>query len=494
MSSATGLKCTVCGQHYEYGTRISRCSNCESVLTVTYDLGNVRLTKKTLTGAGIWKYSELLPIAKKANIITLGEGETYLHRCKNIADKFGLKELYLKNETTNPTGSFLDRGTAVEVSMAKELEYESVCCGSTGNLAASLVAYAARAGLGSKVYLARTGGMDMGKLYQILAYGTDLEIVENHEEAIRLASQESPKSHEVTPYGPYFLEGDKTTAYEICEQLDWTLPNWIIVPMGNGGHLSMIWKGITEFVKIGLLDTNDTKLVGAQAIGCNPIVQAFQKGDSQVIPSTLVSTVAIDIGIKSPPCGHMAIAALKESKGKAISVSDRDILGAVGSLAKLEGVFAEPAGAVTIAALKKLVRNGTIKPDDSVVCIITGMGLKYPEIAKSLVKGKDELEHFLSHVEGRKYSKYTTHLGQTKIRILEILSEGESYGYQIWQELAKKYNIKVKIPSVYQHLSELRSRGLITDPREMETYDRRKRNYYGLTDRGKGTLSQLRKL
>jgi threonine synthase len=264
--------------------------------------------------------------------------------------------------------------------------------------------------------------------------------------------------------------------------------------MGNGGHLSMTWKGILEFVRIGLLDDNDTKLVGAQAKGCSPIAKAFQKETSQITPSTSVSTVAIDIGIKNPLCGHMALAALKESNGKAISVSDRAILGAVGSLAKLEGVFAEPAGAVTIAALKKLVKAGTIAPDDSVVCIITGMGLKYPEIAKSLVKGKSNLEHFLSHVEGRKYRKYTTSLGQTKIRILEILSEGETYGYQIWQELAEKYSIKVKIPSVYQHLSELRRSGLITEPREMETYDRRKRNYYSLTNKGKATLSQLRKL
>jgi threonine synthase len=249
-----------------------------------------------------------------------------------------------------------------------------------------------------------------------------------------------------------------------------------------------------EFMKIGLLDNNDTKLVGAQARGCNPIVKSFRKGDSHVSPSTSVSTVAVDIGIRSPPCGHMALAALKESKGTAVSVSDREILGAVGSLAKLEGVFAEPAGAVTIAVLKKLVKAGTIKPDDSVVCVITGMGLKYPEIAKSLVKGRGELELFLNHVEGRKYSKYTTSLGQTKIRILEILSEGESYGYQIWQELAEKYGIEIKIPSVYQHLSELRRGGLITEPREMETYDKRKRNYYGLTKKGKGTLSQLQKL
>jgi threonine synthase len=336
--------------------------------------------------------------------------------------------------------------------------------------------------------------MDMGKLYQILAYGSDLEIVKDHDEAMKLASREGKKSHEITPYSPYFLEGDKTTAFEICEQMDWTVPDWIIVPMGNGGHLSMTWKGITELVRVGLLDNNNTKLVGAQAKGCNPIVKAFQKGDSQVSPISSVSTVAIDIGIKNPPCGHMAISALRESQGHAVSVTDRDILGAVGSLAKLEGVFAEPAGAVTLAVLKKLVKDGIIKPNDSVVCVITGMGLKYPEIAKSLVKGKIELEHFLSHVEGRKYSKITTTLGQTKIRILSILSEGEAYGYQIWQELDEKHNIKVKIPSVYQHLSELRKSGLITEPREMDTYDRRKRCYYGLTDRGKMTLSQLQRL
>jgi threonine synthase len=462
---------------------------------VFYDLEDAKskFTSKKLRKRepGIWRYFELLPIQDKTNMISLGEGGTYLHKCDRLATDLGINTLYLKDETTNPTGAFIDRGTAVEVSAAKEYGFRSVCCGSTGNLAASLVAYAARAGLESKVFIGQKGNVDIGKFYQILAYAADVEIVRDHEEALAKARQESTRSHCIASANPHFMEGEKTTVYETCEQMGWNAPDWIIAPMGNGGHVSMIWKGLKELEQIGLIDASNTRIVGAQASGCAPIVDAFEKEVRNITPLSSATTIAFDICVKDPVCGRTALMAIEESGGLATSVSDREILQSVRLLARREGVFAEPASATTIAVLQKLIHSGKIEQDDTVVCVITGMGLKYPEIARTFVKGKGALEQLLSRVEGR---RVTTKLGQTKIRILQILSMDESYGYGIWKALVNEYGMSIKIPSIYQHLSELTSSGLIISARIEKTFENRQRSYYALTERGKWTLDQIRKL
>ncbi|MFX1606604.1 MAG: threonine synthase [Promethearchaeota archaeon] len=489
------LKCSSCDQEYDTDSYTPRCTSCGGVLLAEYEFELVKetLRKRELKRRepGVWKYRELLPVSEKANFVSLGEGGTYLHKCFGLAEKLGLDELYLKDETTNPTGAFIDRGTAVEVTVAKHRGFDSVCCGSTGNLAVSLVAYAARAGLESRVFIGHKGHVDSGKLYQILAYAAHVDIVKDHEEALSRAWRESGQSHCVMPNNLHFLEGVKTTIIETSEQMGWETPDWVMAPMGNGGHISMIWKGLVELKELGLIPNLDVKLVGAQAKGCSPIVEAFERGNKKIKPSSRVSTVAVDIGVKNPTCGHMALNALKDSKGLAVSVPDRDILEAVKDLARLEGVFAEPASATTIAVLQKLVTEGQIDKTDRVVCVITGMGLKYPEITRSFVKGKGALEYFLSQVEGR---RFTTRLGQTKVRILQILSRGESYGYAIWKSLVEDYGMQIKIPSIYQHISELKNSGLIVQTRTEETYRKTSRNYYGLTERGNLTLDQLEKL
>ncbi len=495
MSFQLSLKCTSCGQEYEPQTHLIACAECDGVLHALYNLDGISdvLSPRKLERRrpSVWKYSELLPIRNQKNMISLGEGGTYLHKCDRLSREIGLQNLFLKDETTNPTGAFIDRGTAVEISAAKERGFKSVCCGSSGNLAASLVAYAARAGLNSKVFIGQRGNVDVGKFYQILAYAADVEIVKNHEDALTRAQRESRRSHCVMGHNPHFLEGEKTTVYETCEQLGWTAPDWIIVPMGNGGHISMIWKGLNELEKTGLISQSTARLVGAQADGCSPIVDAFQRGDRKIIPAKVGTTVAFDIGVKSPSSGQNALSAIELSKGTAQAVSDRDILETVRSLAKLEGVFAEPSSATTIAVLKKLVESGSIDRNDRVVCMITGMGLKYPEIARDFVKGRGELEHLLSRVEGR---KFTTKLGETKVCILRVLSKGESYGYSIWKALRDDFGIALKIPSVYQHLTELTGSGLVINTRTEQTHEKRRRNYYALTEKGKWTLIQLKKL
>ena len=495
MSYLTSIKCSQCNMEYDTELYTPRCTSCGGVLRVEYDL---ELVKKTLSKKnigrrepGVWKYREILPISDKVNSISLGEGGTYLHKCNGLAEKLNIDELYLKDETTNPTGAFIDRGTAVEVTVARHRGLNSVCCGTTGNLAVSLVAYAARAGLESKVFIGQKGHVDSGKLYQILAYAAQVEIVKDREEALSRAWQEIDKSHCVMPSNPHFLEGVKTTIVETCEQLDWQTPDWVLAPMGNGGHISMIWKGLNELNRLDLIHDLDVKLVGTQAKGCSPIVEAFESGSKTINPSKRVSTVAVDIGVKNPICGHMALDALESSKGVAVSVTDKEILDAVRDLARLEGVFAEPASATTIAVLQNLVAEGKIDKTDKVVCVITGMGLKYPEIARSFVKGKSALEYFLSHVEGR---RFTTRLGQTKVRILQILSRGESYGYAIWKSLVDDFGMQIKIPSIYQHMSELKNSGLVMQTRSEVTYRKTSRNYYGLTERGHLTLDHLEKL
>jgi len=495
MSFLSAFKCSKCNQEYNTESYTPRCTSCGGVLLAQYDLELAKETfrKKNLDGRepGVWKYREILPISEKTNYVSLGEGGTYLHKCFGLAEKLGLDELYLKDETTNPTGAFIDRGTAVEVTVARHRSCNSVCCGTTGNLAVSLVAYAARAGLESKVFIGHKGHVDSGKLYQILAYAAQVEIVKDREEALSRAEMESEQSHCVMSNNPHFLEGVKTTIIETSEQMDWETPDWVMAPMGNGGHISMIWKGLVELKELGLIPNLDVKLVGAQAKGCSPIVDAFERGGKEIKPAGRISTVAVDIGVRNPTCGHMALNALQYSRGFAVSVPDREILEAVKDLARLEGVFAEPASATTIAVLQKLVAEGQIDKTDRVVCVITGMGLKYPEITRSFVKGKGALEYFLSQVEGR---RFTTRLGQTKVRILQVLSRGESYGYAIWKSLVEDYGMQIKIPSIYQHISELKNSGLIVHTRSEVTYRKTSRNYYGLTERGHLTLDQLEKL
>jgi threonine synthase len=425
-------------------------------------------------------------VSNRGNIISLGEGGTHLHKCDRLAQKLGLTNLYLKDETTNPTGAFIDRGTSVEVSKAKELRFQFASCGSSGNLAASVVAYTARAGIKSHVFVPQR--VDIGKLYQIIAYKPEIKIVKDREEGeIRILEQTS-KIYPIVGHSPYFLEGIKTTGYEIIEQLEWHSPDWIIVPMGNGGHLSMIWKAIKELQSLGWIKNGKPKLVGVQAKGCAPIVKAFQAEHEEVKPVVRTTTMAIDIAMKNPSCGQLALNAIRESKGFTISVTDNAILDAVSSLAGLEGVFAEPASAATIAALHQIIQEKTIDIHESIVCVITGMGLKYPEIAQTIAKGNTTIEQLLGRVEKR---KYTTKIGDTKLHILRILQRNESYGYAIWKMLIAETGVKVSVPSVYQHLNELKRSGLIIQTRSVQTYRKILRHYYGLTEKGKWTLAKM---
>ncbi|MHA1409351.1 MAG: threonine synthase [Candidatus Odinarchaeia archaeon] len=484
------LKCTRCGATFDDTSQHMSCPKCDGILEVKYSLTKVSETLKLKTLRNripnVWKYSELLPINNSSNIISLGEGGTFLHKCERLAEKIGVNLIYIKDETTNPTGSFIDRGTTVEISKAVEFGFNSVYCATTGNLAASLVAYAARAGIKSKVILPRN--IDVGKFYQIVAYGTDIEFVKNRDEAIHKGFKLINTGHFVLPKNPYFLEGEKTTGYEICEQLNWRLPDKIIVPMGNGGHISMIWKAIKELNELGFLRNINTNLIGTQESCCSPIVEALKTGSSEIIPSAKTSSIASDLSVKDPLCGRLAINSIKESNGTAVSVTDKEIIEAMKDLAKLVGIFAEPASVTTLAGLKKLVESGEIDQSDTVVCVITGMGLKYPEVTKTLARGNKNLTQMFDKFEHR---KYPVRLGETKKAILKVLSNKESFGYEIWRILNEEYDIHIKIPSVYQHINELVNNGLLIQTRSESILGHPERIYYEITEKGKTILKNL---
>ncbi len=485
-------KCSRCGRDYPLDASLTRCRRCGGVLLIRYDYRQVaeHLSRESLSRRipSVWKYSELLPIRDLRHVVSLGEGGTYLHQCSRLVEHIGVKRILIKDETTNPTGSFVDRGCTVAVSKAVESGAESICCGATGNMGASLSAYAAKAGIGATIFLPKT--LDIGKLYQMIAFGAKVELAPDYESAVARAEHLNRQSLLITTQNPYFMEGEKTTGYEIAEQMGWRLPDRIIVPMGSGGHLAMMKKALDEFSELGLIDPPTVKMTGIQAAGASPIVEAYNRNEDAVEGITNgTDTLAHDISIESPSAGDLALDAIRSSRGDCAGVSDKEILEAASLLAKSEGIFAEPAAASTIAGLKKLVETGAVDRDEEIICVITGAGLKDPAAARRFVKKARSVEIAIRSVEDR---SLTTRLGPTKLRILEILSGKEAYGYEIRQQLEERFGTVVKIPVVYQHLKELEGIGLVRRSGVREVSGRPERQYYVLTEKGRISLERFR--
>ncbi len=320
-------------------------------------------------------------------IVDLGTGYSTLHMCKGLADILGLKKLYIKDDTVNPTNSFKDRPSAVAVSKAKELGAKVVGCPSTGNLAAAVAAHAAKAGLPCYVFLPED--TELNKVLQAATYGARLIAVNGtYDEANRLAAQVAEE------YGyafaninlrPYYVEGSKTLAFEICEQLGWRAPDSIIIPMGSGALLLAIKRGFNQFKRLRLIDDRPIRLIGAQPTGCAPIVDAFKAGEEDITPIEHPDTIAKSLAIGDPGDGYYVLKAIRESRGFAESATDEEILEAIKLLARKEGIFAEPAGGVTVAVLKKLVTAGTFQPGETIVCCVTGSGFKSADTIQSVV-------------------------------------------------------------------------------------------------------------
>jgi threonine synthase len=334
----------------------------------------------------VWKYREILPIENEESIVSLAEGGTGLHLCERLGHKIGLKNLYVKNEGENPTGSFKDRGMTVAISKAKELGKKKVLCASTGNTAASLAAYSARAGM-ECIVLVPKGKVAGGKMLQVIMHGAKvMEIEGDFDKALQDAMNLSDRNKELylmNSINPYRLEGQKTLAFEILDQLDHAVPDTVILPVGNGGNISAAWKGFSEFQQLKIVKKRP-RMIGIQAEKAAPIAEAVKNGQDKIRPTKDPQTIATAIRIGSPVNWPKVLRAIRESEGTAETVTDREILEAQKELATLEGIFVEPASAASIAGLQKLAQQGKVVSSETIVCVTTGHGLKDPSVLEFL--------------------------------------------------------------------------------------------------------------
>ena len=380
MSFATGLLCRECGTTYPGEARYS-CDICFGPLEVAYDLEAARgkVTRASIKDgpSSIWRYGALLPDPGD-EAVDLGAGWTPLRRASRLGEILGLKELWLKDDTRNPTGSFKDRVVSVALSSARRLGFTTAACASTGNLATSVAAHAAFIGWPSVTII--PADLEKSKIAMTAIFGgTVLGVKGNYDDVNRLCVElvaEHPDwAFANVNLRPYYAEGSKTLAFEICEQLGWRTPDQVVVPIASGSQFTKIAKGFHQFLDLGLVEGRAPVLFGAQATGCSPVAMAFHDGAEVVTPQR-PNTIARSLAIGNPADGPYVLDELRANGGDCGSVPDEEILECIGLLAQSEGVFAETAGGVTIASLRQMIQRGTIDPNKSVVAIISGHGLK----------------------------------------------------------------------------------------------------------------------
>jgi threonine synthase len=373
-----------------------------------YDNLSKNVTKKMLSDRtpGVWKYREFLPVESKKNIVTLNEGGTPFIKANNLAKKIGLRNLYLKDETRNPTGSFKDRSMTVGLSKAIEFGAKTVATASSGNAAASLGAYSAKAGLRCFAFVLESASFS--KIAQIHLYGANVVRVKQNQDGVdptvhllRMVVEEYGwyPCPSFGPFNPYQVEGPKTISYEIIEQLEWNIPDWVFVPVGSACLLTGVWKGFRDFLNVGFTDSMP-KMAAIQSSGCPPLVKGFKegKGPFEIQPWKDACTCASGLADLFPWDGDAALGFLKDS-GTAEEVSDEEILEAQKLLASTEGIFAEPSGVTSLAGLKKLLDQGAIDRDENVTLLITGTGLKDPDVVKRMFKGAPMIEPSIEEFE-----------------------------------------------------------------------------------------------
>ena len=388
MSFATNLRCRECHREYPLAA-LNVCEYCFGPVEVTYDYDGI---KKNVTRARIeagpsslWRYRDFLP-CDADNAIDIGAGFTPLIRAKNLGKLLGLNNLYIKNDTTNPTWSFKDRVVAVAASRARELGYEKLACASTGNLANSVSAHAAAAGMEAVVFIPHD--LELGKVLGSSIYGPTLVKVNGNYDAVNRLCAELAGSYNWAFVNvnvrPYYSEGSKTLGFEVAEQLGWKAPDHCVVPIASGSLFVKIRKGFQELAKAGLIEDKAIRMSGAQATGCSPVATAWQEGSMNFRPQR-PDTIAKSLAIGNPADGYYSLVQLKETGGSCGSVTDDEIVQGMKLLAETEGIFGETAGGVTIATLKQLAEQGRIGADEVTVAFITGAGFKTVEaVADSL--------------------------------------------------------------------------------------------------------------
>ncbi len=400
MSFVLALKCKSCGREYAVEPR-NVCDFCFGPLEVAYDYDAMaRVVSKERIAAGplsMWRYEDLLPV-DHADAVDINAGFTPLLRCKNLGRKLGLENLYIKNDSVNPSFSFKDRVVTVAATKAKEFGFDTLACASTGNLACSVAAHAARAGMKAVVFI--PADLERGKVVGAAIYNPTLVAVDgSYDEVNRLCSEVAdnyPWAFLNINVRPYYAEGSKTLGYEVAEQLGWQTPAHAVVPGASGSMFTKIWKGFHEFSSMGLIGNVKTQMHLTQAEGCSPIVEAYNANTLHVRP-VRPDTVAKSLAIGNPADGIFALKTIQESGGTATAVPENEIVEGVQLLAEMEGIFTETAGGVVISGLRHLVNQGRIKPDELTVAYITGNGLKTLEAVDHVVRPvvtKPNLEAF----------------------------------------------------------------------------------------------------
>jgi threonine synthase len=365
---------------------------------VRYDLKRISriLTRQTLYArrADLWRYREVLPVRREDNIVSLGEGWTPLHHARNLGAALGMSELYVKDESLNPTQSFKARGMAVAVSMAKELGLKKLAAPSAGNAAGALAAYCALAGIEAHIFMPRD--TPRANIIECDVAGAHVTLVDG---LITDCGAEVARRKDAegwfdvsTLKEPYRVEGKKTLGYEVAEQSSWQLPDVIIYPTGGGTGLVGMWKAFDEMQELGWISEKRPRMISVQAAGCAPIVRAFERGEKSAEEVSDASTTASGLRVPKAIGDFLMLNAIRESDGLAITVTDEELIAGARELARREGIFAAPEGGACVPALRKLIERGKVKPDERVVLFNTGSGIKYLDAFDSEVKARTPRE------------------------------------------------------------------------------------------------------
>lgn len=469
------VKCVACSTVAESDALDPVCEKCGSaVLLVGSEPPDVTRGQLEALPMGVWRYSKFLPTLRADSIVSLGEGGTPLLRAQRLGEELGLRNLLIKDESRNPTGSFLDRGSTVLLSLARQRNIKECACLTTGNLGASLAAYCAKAGVGAKITI--HPNTDSGKLFQMLAYGAD----------IVSSTTEKPRKKQgvltVTAGNPYLIEGERTTGFEIVQDLAWETPDVIVVPVGTGGHLSTIWRSLSLLREMGLVDGSVCRLLGVQVKGGQPPGRGGGGGRS---PAGQPWPFLAELEESLPYFAHEASRAVAESGGTTLSTTPAQTVDSTRLLATTEGVFAEPSSASVVAAVREAAQNGMISASERVVCVITSTGLKDTKAVSRLAKETRRV----AAVDA--YALPSPKIGDTKLELLALLRKGPNYGYELWSEVGG--GRRISTASIYQHLGELEGFAMVRK-KGVAVSKGRERVMYELTKKGTDFLKIAAKL
>ncbi len=380
IATPQALQCRICGEQYPVEP-LTICEECFGPLEPAYDLqavdGEVFKKQAEQGPASLWRYESLLPGGPGIERIDLGAGFTPLRKADNLAKRLGLKTLWIKDDSVNPSNSFKDRVVSVAVTMARAFGFEVISCASTGNLANATAAHAAKAGMECYVFIPED--LERAKILATQAYGAHVVAVKgNYDDVNRLCSEVA----EALPWAfvnvnmrPFYAEGSKSLGFETAEQLGWRLPDHVVVPIASGALLTKIDRAFSELIAIGAVEEKPYRVSGAQPEGCRPVAQAFKDGAEEVKPMK-PNTIARSLAIGSPADGMFAMQVSRKTNGAIEWCTEKEIIEGIQLLAQTEGVFTETAGGVTIANLKRLVEQGVIGPDEETVAYVTGNGYK----------------------------------------------------------------------------------------------------------------------